>query len=188
MINYKSLSEQDLVALIINNDDGAIHFFFYEKCQSTIRYIIRSVFDGGIDYDELINELYIHLSKNNWEKLRSFRFQSKLMTWTSVVATRFFISIRDSLVIDSRGDPPLKVQNSSEFISDFTDSKIDISTIIGLMPNKRYQLVLRELEINDMKPDTLALSLGTNVDNLYNMRRRARAQFRTIYEKLNFNV
>ena len=86
-MNY---TDEDIVKGILNNDKKIIKYFFVEKCSSLFAYILLNIFDGNIDKRELINELYIYLANDNWKKIRQFDFRSKLITWTSVVAIRFF--------------------------------------------------------------------------------------------------
>jgi len=50
---------------------------------------------------------------------------------------------------------------------------MDIERLLSLMPNRRFVYVIRRLILEDAEPKTVAFELGTNVDNLYNMKKRA---------------
>ena len=52
-------------------------------------------------------------------------------------------------------------------------AKIDIEQLFALMPNKRYAYVIRRLVLEEAEPKTVAEELCTNVDNLYNIKKRA---------------
>lgn len=77
-------------------------FFFSSSknsCRPLLCKIIKEVFDSGsyVEYDDLVSELYLYLMKNNARNLRSFKYESSFNTWLTIVATRFFIKIRDKI-------------------------------------------------------------------------------------------
>jgi hypothetical protein len=51
------------------------------------------------------------------------------------------------------------------------------------MPNRRYVYVLRRLVLQETEPKEVAQELGTNVDNLYNIKKRAIAALTDIVLK-----
>jgi hypothetical protein len=52
-------------------------------------------------------------------------------------------------------------------------AKMDIEHFFSLMPNKRYVYVIRRLVLQEAEPKAVAQELRTNVDNLYNIKKRA---------------
>ena len=48
--------------------------------------------------------------------------------------------------------------------------------LFGLMPNKRYVMVIRRLVLEDEDPERLAREMNITAANLYNIKRRAMAQ------------
>ena len=52
---------------------------------------------------------------------------------------------------------------------------MDIERLFSLMPNRRYVYVLRRLVLQEAEPQEVARELQTNVDNLYNIKKRAMA-------------
>ena len=52
-------------------------------------------------------------------------------------------------------------------------AKIDIERLLKVMPNRRYEYVIRRLVLQDAEPQKVADELCTNVDNLYNIKKRA---------------
>ena len=54
-------------------------------------------------------------------------------------------------------------------------AKMDIERLLSLMPNKRYAYVIKRLIQQEAEPKDVAEELGTNVDNLYNIKKRALA-------------
>lgn len=77
-------------------------FFFSSSktsCRPLLCKIIKEVFDSGsyVEYDDLVSELYLYLMKDGAKKLKAFRYESSFNTWLTLVATRFFIKIRDKI-------------------------------------------------------------------------------------------
>lgn len=176
-MNY---TDEDIVKGILNNDKNIIKYFFVEKCSTLFAYILLNIFDGNIDKRELINELYIYLANDNWKKIRQFDFCSKLITWASVVAVRFFQKKRKELIgkelITTLNDKMGLSQNHIKSI----DQRMDLHSMLIKMPNKRYRKVIEVLDLQDIRPEILAEEMGVTVDNLYNIHRRALVQLRLV--------
>ena len=54
-----------------------------------------------------------------------------------------------------------------------THAVADMEVLLGRMRNQRYALVIRLLILEDQAPEDVARQLAVNVDNLYNIKRRA---------------
>ena len=52
-------------------------------------------------------------------------------------------------------------------------AKLDIEYLFSQMPNKRYVYVIKRLVLQEAEPKVVAQELRTNVDNLYNIKKRA---------------
>lgn len=169
-----AFADKELVEGLLSNDERIIDYFFFKKCSLLFGYIIKNVLDYRANSDELISELYIYLQENDWHKLRQFDYRSKLTTWLSVIAVRFFIKARGR-VIENYPESTLYIDNGYD-MQERVASKIDVDGILNKMSNERYREVLYNLFIEDMEPQVLADKLGMKVDNLYNLKRRALAQ------------
>lgn len=179
-MDYDLYDDHAIVEGILNNDGKLIEYFFKEKCSGLFAYIIVNIFDGNVDKQDLSQELFLYLAKNNWYKVRQFDFRSKLMTWVSVVAVRFFQKKRKEL-IEKIGSMPLNDeiwQEQSRAISD--DRRMDLHTALAKMPNARYRKAIEVLDLQDVRPELLAEEMNVTIDNLYNIHRRARVQLRLV--------
>lgn len=173
-------SDRDIVEGILSNNPTIIEHFFFRECKPLFVYIIRSVFDGGQEINELVNEFYLYLQHDDWCKVRQFDYRSKLLTWMSVVAIRFFQKKR-MLMIEFESIEALYDKNTHWHDPDtIQEHRMDVKTAINKMPNERYRYVIEELELKERDPEELALEMNISVDNLYNIRRRARLQLKTI--------
>lgn len=175
-INDTCLSDKQIVDGLLAGNNGVVQYFFYKKCSKVFEYIIDSVFDGNVEYDELVSELYIYISEDNWKKLKLFKYRSSLVTWVSVVATRFFIKKRNEL-IERESSEELMLKNDIA-VSPVISRNENVQQALQSMPSERYKMVLYRLYFDNIKPVALAEEMGINVDNLYNIHRRALAQLK----------
>ena len=173
-------TDEQIVNGIIHNDRLMIEHFFFRKCKPMFAYIIRSVFDFQIDENTLISELYIYLQADNWYKVRQFDFRSKLTTWASVVAIRYFQKKREELIESGSVDTPNRMKDIGFSSSISIDRRIDIKEAMNKMTNERYRKVIEMLDLRDVTPESLAEEMNVTVDNLYNIHRRALLQLRMV--------
>lgn len=179
-MDYSEYTDRQFVDGILNNDIKLIEYFFNRKCSGLFGYILINVFDGNVDKQDLSQELFWYLAKNNWHKVRQFDFRSKLMTWVAVVAVRFFQKKREELIEKST---PITLndkiwQEQSCAIS--IDQRMDLHGALAKMPNARYRKVIEVLDLQEVRPEILAEEMNVTVDNLYNIHRRALMQLRLI--------
>lgn len=178
--DYAKLDDRQLVASILNNDIVAIQYFFNVKCSGLFAYILENVFDGNIDKRELSQELFLYLATNNWYKLRQFDFRSRLMTWVSVVAVRFFQKKREALI----GKSDYSTLNNKRWhepkVRISIEQRMDLQAALQKMPNSRYRKVIEQLDLLEIQPEDLAKEMEITIDNLYNIHRRALIQLRLV--------
>ncbi|MCM1152655.1 MAG: sigma-70 family RNA polymerase sigma factor [Muribaculum sp.] len=169
------MADQEIIQGLIERDNHITHQFFYVKCRPLLTAIMRLVFSYPVEYDEMVSELYDYLMGNDGLRLRQFQFRSTIYQWMKVVATRFFIHRRDSL-IENISNEPLYERHENDELVDTAQSvarKIDVARMLSMMKNKRYADVIRHLILQDEEPEKYAESIGVTVDNLYNIKRRA---------------
>lgn len=176
-------TDQEIVAAVVKNDRAMIEHLFCEKCSGLLSYIAYSIFDNRVDRRELVSELFLYIAKDDWYKLKQFDFRSSLMTWMSVVATRFFQKKRDELSEKDSEEALLqKIKESYQPYSS-KERQMDVRAAIEKMKNERYKDVIYELDFRDMKPEEYAARHSITVDNLYNLHRRALLQLKSIMNK-----
>ena len=176
MSSNQTITDKVIVDRLLANDQKMIEHFFYEKCTPMFTYIIRCVFDGKVEMDELISELFIMLQKDDWKKLRQFDFRSKLMTWMTMVAVRFFQKKRDTLIDSESSEALIPINKQQTNPSRNHELRMDIESALAKMKNERYRDVIIALDLKEIEPEKYAKSIDTTVANLYNIRRRAHLQ------------
>ena len=158
--------------------------FFYQEIEGILHKIRVKIFHGKIDLDEMISELYLYLSINDWSKLDSFNAKSgcRLRTWMIPVAWRYFMSIRGRLLYNERTEDNINEIGCCYEHEDFRiQVAIDVNAILTMMPNQRYAEVIRLLLIEGYTTQDVADMFGVRVENVYNLKHRAITQFIELY-------
>lgn len=141
---------------------------------------MRQVFDYEVKYDELVNELYVYLMKDDAAKLRNFQYRCSLYQWLKILAVRFFVKKRDMMINDSSQEAPYNKQEQADIAESDAAASYDLERLLQAMPTKRYAYVIRKLVLEDCKPEDLARELNITTANLYNIKRRSMAQLSRI--------
>lgn len=191
--NRRQVNHIDAEIIVgLKSSDSAIRDFyvnrlFYKELKPLLCTIQYSLFKGTVDYDELVNDLYIHLSRNNWSALDSYRGdnQARLSSWVSKVAWHYFMNSyrRLSRVLPDE-DGVLESMKPYAVVSD-DDIRMDIEDVLKLMPNRRYAEVLKLNLYYGYPAEDIAVLMNTTVSNVYNIKHRAVMQFISIYGRRN---
>lgn len=188
------LTDRQIVKALIDRDEAVTQQFFFKNCKPLFLSIMHKVFPYPVDYDEFVNEFYLYLMENDAYRLKQFEGRSSIYQWMKVVAIRYFIAKRDVMIDNEFEDNLIDKAARTEVLNveHQVNVKIDVEFLLRVMPNKRYEYVIRRLVLQDAKPEQVALELCTNVDNLYNIKKRAIATLTSLalnevekYEKKN---
>ena len=167
------LSDRQIIDALIRKDEKVTHDFFFVWCRPLLYSLIRRVFHYEVDYDELVNALYLHLMEDDCRRLRSFGGRSSVYQWLKCVAIRFFIDKRDQ-VIEDKACPPLYERDEPSYEPrEMADRKIDMAALLARMKNDKYRFVLEQFYLRDVGFEEIAAALGTTLANVYNIKRRA---------------
>lgn len=169
------MTDLELRDALICGDEEVTKEFFYSTCRPLLISVIRRVFDYEVDYDECINELYIHLMEDDARRIRQFEGRSTIFQWLKIVSTRFYRSIRNRVIDNNSTDPHLEraITRGGESSETRNDAHMDVNTLLESMHNERYAMVIRRLIIEDADPQDVAEEMNIKVANLYNIKRRA---------------
>ena len=174
------MTDQEIIQGLIARDNRVTEDFFFDKCRPLFYSIMQKVFDYEVEYDEMVNELYVYLMENDAIKLRNFEYRSSVYQWLKVLAIRFFINKRGRMIDDTSQETPYDGhQQTADTERDMT-AEGDMERLFDNMPNKRYVYVIRRLILEDWGYEDLAKDMNITTANLYNIRRRAMAQLTRI--------
>lgn len=148
---YSSMTDKELVDLVINNNKEAILYLLYDRYYNDLKYYAYEY--NCLDYlDELINHLYLHLRGNDleWRRLKNFQWKSSFRTYLSSIASDQFLKYRkkmiDSIIsnVNKRGE-----DNGQNPTNDPDEDvrKVWVLEAIAKLRNDEYRLILiKELE------------------------------------------
>lgn len=183
--NLNKINNRDelFINALKSGNNELCHQFFYQEMGGIIHKIRTELLRGLVDYDEMVNELYLYLSQNNWSKLNSFDAKNgcRLRTWMIPLAWRFFMGFQEKIAKTNT-----IVSNSDLYITSVSDDlriqiSIDVNAVLSRMPNQRYSEIIRLLIIEGYKAADVADMLNMRVENVYNLRHRAINQFIELY-------
>lgn len=183
--NLKQLNRQDALfieALRSGNNELSCQFF-HNEIVGILHTIRLKVFRGLVGFDELVSELYLYLSQNDWAKLNGFDGKNgcRLRTWMIPVAWRYFISIREKLLYGDRGGYGTIADVDSVHDGLRMSIMMDVNAVLSRMPNRRYAEILRLLLVEGYTVPEVADMFALKVENVYNLKHRAIVQFIKLY-------
>lgn len=178
---FRSLSDRELLEAVMNNDEDAIEYLLFYRCDKLFSFIIRRTFSSNVKKEELITEFYLFLHRNGWEKLRKFNFLSSLDTWLSTVLVRFFDEKKKSVATTDD-----KAVLLDENIVEFEDGnahllRFELLDAINSIENARFKYVLLS-EWKGMKSDEIARSMGISIENVYTISKRAKVELKKLID------
>ena len=170
------MTDQEIIQGLIARDNRVTEEFFFVKCRPLFFRVMMLVFKHEVEFDEMVNELYVYLMEEDAIKLRQFQYRCSVYLWLKIMAIRFFIKKRNRMIDDKSLETPY----DGHYLTTDSDSDMsaggDIERLLLAMPTKRYVHVIRRLILEDWEPDQLAQEMNITTANLYNIKRRAIVQ------------
>ena len=174
------LTDKDLIRGLKQRDGEITHYFFYEICSYLLNDIRVSLMNRAMDYDDLVNELYIYLSANDWHKLDTFSGINgcTLRSWLVRISWRFFMK-RKAELLGLPSDDGKDVGFLQESVLDglHVEMRMDVEIVFAAMSNPKYVEILKLLLIEGYGADEVAEKMGIRIANVYNIKHRAIVQF-----------
>ena len=170
------MTDQEIIQGLIDRNERITQDFFFRRCQPLIFALISKFYPQGADYDELVNELYLHLMENDARRLRQWEGRSSIYQWLKMVARNFFLDkINRERVIETDTDKRLLTKANDYATADNSanEAVMDVAAILDLIENDNYRLVLQKHVIEGMSFDDLEKVTGIKKANLYNIKKRA---------------
>lgn len=100
---YAKYDDEKIVNIIIGlpDDEETALYLIYSRYSPLLRNIYRKAFENDISwYGDCINDLFLFFLRKDlgWNKLKTFRWESRFSTWLSKVAYSRFLEIRPMLI------------------------------------------------------------------------------------------
>ena len=169
------MTDQEIIQGLIARDERITQDFFFRRCQPLIFALISKYYPNGADYDELVNELYLHLMEDNARRLRQYEGRSSIYQWLKMVARNYFLDKKNrERVIENESEDRLLVKaKDASTDNSANEAVMDVAAILDLIENENYRLVLQKHVIEGMSFDELEKVTGIKKANLYNIKKRA---------------
>lgn len=171
------MTDREIIQGLIDRDERITQDFFFRRSRSLIVAIINKYYGGNADYDELVNDLYLHLMEGNARRLRSFEGRAGFFRWLQLVTDHYFLDkIKREQLIEKDRDERLLNKAKKILVADTnTEAEMDVAAILDQVENENYRLVLQKHIIEGMDYDELEKFTGIKKANLYNIKKRALA-------------
>ena len=190
----------DIAKSLILHDERVTRMFFYKQCYPLFKSIYDNYYTDCSAVKEFIDEIYIVVlapSKITGKcQMENFKGESSLMSWVKSACLYYcynkFKRKKRIPLIESLPNPnEEKLDNPDRFIDLGGSSELDlgnmnredVETILNLMPNSRYSQLIRMRYLNMKSNEETAKSLGVNMDNYYNIHKRAKLQYERVCRK-----
>jgi len=177
--------DRQIVSRIIEGNSLLAALFLKQKCAHIFIYIKDArLKDLDLNMDDLISDFYLYLQENNWEKLRSFRFESRLVTWISIVASRYLLK-KYAKELKERSKTGTLIDSVPSLTDDDPHKNMvraELLDSICHLEDKRYQQVLL-LGLQGFDPKEIADRLGTSVNNVYVLKSRAIGNLKNLMDE-----
>ena len=175
-IGFLYANDDQLVKALLANNEAAIDYVFYNKFHKLLL-LNAAKATGSKDMvpDDLIQDLYLYLSADNWARLRNYDSSYPFVAWFSTVSYRFFRNCSRK-VLDSKrcvSIYDLKGQDLQVSVGENGMVIEDVRTAIDRLESPRDRQLLTEMLFNGAEADEVAAMLNVSVNNLYVIKRRA---------------
>ena len=169
------MTDQEIIQGLIGRNKDITREFFFIRCQPLIYALISKYYPEGADYDELVNDLYLHLMEDNARRLRQYEGRSSIYQWLKMVARNFFLDKknRESVIETEPEDRLLVKAKGATTDNSAQEAVMDVAAILDQIENEKYRLVLQKHVIEGMSFDELEKITGIKKANLYNIKMRA---------------
>jgi DNA-directed RNA polymerase specialized sigma24 family protein len=172
----KAASEdREIVRRILDGDEESIELLLIEKCGRTIEYLARRYSCG-----DLLAQLYLLLSEQDWRRLRSWSGDGSLAGWVRSVAVRICLGeVKGNRRLDSltEGVEPKDERQTPARLHRSIDVGLMMDSI-GCLKSGMERAVLILCELEGWNAADAAKLLGITVANVYTINFRAKANLR----------
>ena len=89
---FDDMSDRDVVDAVIKNEEDAAFCLLHHKLIKLFKHLADVYSKLRYDAGDIANEMYVHLSGDDWRKLRLFEFRSSFFGWIKVVTNRYLLN------------------------------------------------------------------------------------------------
>lgn len=184
-MNIDALTDQEIVAAILNRDTFITKAFLYVKCYPLFASIHSKYYTDCETPIELINEIYIYIlypqRNTHRSKLQDFGFRCSLTMWLKIITENYCKQLfAKRIATDDNNDVTSdRFDNEDESFLENTRKldMEDLQKVLAIMPNQRYHRLIELRYVDEKTNEEVAQILGLEMKNYYNSHKRAKEQF-----------
>lgn len=187
---YGCLNDKELVTAIVQGDAEAAAYLLAEKCGSRLKYLASGKFRTlQIEFEELVSELYIALSEQDWKALKDFAGQNqsgqpcRLENYISIIASRRLYKKMGQAVKEIDWILPLCEDDGPQIPDEAAEREqlaSDVLQAIMALKNPTERLVLLSYKIEEREVHEVAAMLNISPGSVYTHCSRALTALRTL--------
>jgi RNA polymerase sigma factor (sigma-70 family) len=177
----REVSDAELVRRICSGDRKAEEHLFCDRLSSTVAFLSRQY-----RYEDLPNDLYVHLREDAWRRLRTWNGGSSLVTWVRQVGAHLCITrarnAKGREVPSGAHDAQLDVATPTTPYDDLIAAYDRAALLSGIesLREPRDRLVLRWLCLEERSVAEVAEELDVPKEHAYVLRNRAVGRLREV--------
>jgi RNA polymerase sigma-70 factor (ECF subfamily) len=161
--------DRNLVERVCAGDRDAAELLFGVRLRRRIRYLAMHC-----SYEDLFGELYLYLMEDDWRRLRTWRAESSLDSWLQTVAINLCIQRLKKERRLVLFDPEIMAEKwGVELDPDKALLRSDLLRAIESLSSAQERLLIMLHSIQDKPIEEVAKILHINVNNAYQIKRRA---------------
>ena len=157
--------------------------FLYGKTYPVFKSLYDRYYTDCAEVIDFIHEIYVDFIEprpiSKLCKLETFNFKCSLKNWVGVVAIRYcYHKYKKQIQTEELKDSDSFSVSEPSILTDMgTLNREDVETIINMMPNERYQKLIRYRYLDELDNEETAEKMGMSMENYYNKHRAAKVQY-----------
>lgn len=192
--------ELQIANALIKHDESVTRNFFYIKCYPLFKSVYDNYYTDCNTVKEFINEIYLLVLAPSRQtgkcQMENYRGESTLTSWLQTVCLFYCYKKYKRKEIYNKASSVLSSNDDNRFANDrffdrYSSSEIDFSrinrmdliTLINLMPTERYRKLIYLRYVDHLSNEETAEALGMTMANYYNKHKLAKAQFMSVRRK-----
>ena len=179
------IGELAIAQKLIERDPQTTEKFYLEGCAGMLSYIMKHLYPNGanMEMEEMINDFYWYLMKEDAAVLRRFRGESKLTTFIRQVAYKYFKRKKENERKRRIAEDKYVEQEIFDRLCEEIKktAKDEVNKTLERMSDKRSSYLIRRLYLDGYPAASVAQELDVPIETFYVLKQRALIKFKTAY-------
>ena len=173
---------------IIDGNGEAIKYLLYERCQPLLRFMahtmrLRYGERRHLEYNDLVQELYLHLAEDNWRRMRLYDPKRDIEPWLAKLARMKWKNMY-LLMTETALDDTIPIQETATMDESL---KLDLTEAIAGLEPEIVRQVMRDIFFGGLTTEELCEKHNINRNQVYLIKSRALKEIRKRLDIYNTN-